>query len=293
MEQNHYRVKLDDVEFQLQEAHNFDWLQKLGRVFSVFDQQDSGNICFGVESSSGEKLFIKYAGARTLYYSGQTHDAIHRLKDAVHLYDKLSYPSLIKMIDHFEVESGFGYAVVFEWFAGETLHPHWSFPPPAKYNDPASPYYRYKQLSVKQRLQSLDRIFSFHLYVENMGYVAVDFYDGSLLYDFKNNEIKVCDIDVYQKKPFINDMGRLWGSSRFMSPEEFIKGAQIDERTNVYNMGAMAFALVGGELDRSFTKWEAGKELYEVSLTAIKSERELRYSSITEFKAAWDSAIQY
>ena len=60
-------------------------------------------------------------------------------------------------------------------------------------------------------------------------------------------------------------MGRLWGSSRFMSPEEFELNATIDERTNVFNMGAMAFSLLGGEKDRSFIKWEASKELYEVA----------------------------
>ena len=32
-------------------------------------------------------------------------------------------------------------------------------------------------------------------------------------------------------------MGRLWGSSRFMSPEEFELNAIIDSRTNVFNMG--------------------------------------------------------
>jgi serine/threonine-protein kinase len=30
-------------------------------------------------------------------------------------------------------------------------------------------------------------------------------------------------------------------------------------------MGAVAFGLLGGELDRSYSKWEAGKALYEVA----------------------------
>jgi len=42
-------------------------------------------------------------------------------------------------------------------------------------------------------------------------------------------------------------MGRMWGSSRFMSQEEFTLGVAIDEITNVYPMGAVAFALFGGE----------------------------------------------
>ncbi len=35
------------------------------------------------------------------------------------------------------------------------------------------------------------------------------------------------------------------GFPRFMSPEEFELNAMIDARTNVLNMGAMAFAILG------------------------------------------------
>lgn len=45
--------------------------------------------------------------------------------------------------------------------------------------------------------------------IEAKGYVAVDFYDGSILYDFNSNTTKICDIDLYQKKPFINTMKNL------------------------------------------------------------------------------------
>lgn len=37
----------------------------------------------------------------------------------------------------------------------------------------------------------------------------------------------------------------MWGSSRFQSPEEYQLGADIDEVTNVYTIGATAFALFG------------------------------------------------
>jgi len=40
-------------------------------------------------------------------------------------------------------------------------------------------------------------------------------------------------------------MGRMWGSSRFQSPEEYQLGADIDEVTNVYTIGTTAFALFG------------------------------------------------
>ncbi len=152
-EKNLFTIKLDDVRFHLLEEHGFNWLQKHGRVFEVFDQQDSGNIAFGVEKN-GEKLFIKYAGAKTLNFSGEIQVAINNLKVAIKLYQQLSHPSLIELVGHFEVNKG--YAAIFKWFDGESLHPHWSFPPPAKYIDPKSPYYRYKHLPVEQRLVSLN-----------------------------------------------------------------------------------------------------------------------------------------
>lgn len=120
--------------------------------------------------------------------------------------------------------------------------------------------------------------------------MAVDFYDGSILYDFTNHETRICDIDYYQKKPFRNNMGRLWGSSRFISPEEFKLGADIDSRTNVYNMGAIIFGLLGGELDRSFEKWEAGEKLYKVACKAINENKQERYQSVSDFYIAWSMA---
>ncbi|WP_347880706.1 serine/threonine protein kinase [Paenibacillus sp. F411] len=275
---------IDKVTFQLKEEIDIIWLQDLGYVFKVFDQQDSGNICFGVEKD-GQKKFVKYAGARPVEYQGDPAEAVSRLKAAIPIYDELKHTSLIELLDHFSVDGG--YVAIFKWFDGECLHPHWSYPPPAKYTDPGSPFYRYKHLTVEQRIQSLEAIFNFHMYVEEKGYVAIDFYDGSILYDFINNETKICDIDFYQKKPFFNNMGRLWGSSRFMSPEEFELGAKIDSRTNVYNMGAIAFGLLGGELDRTYEKWEAGKELYFVACNAINADKNMRYPSVKDFYNAW------
>lgn len=281
---------IDEVTFQLKEDIDFSWLQKLGYVFAVFDQQDSGNICFGVERE-GKKKFIKYAGTRPVDYQGEPSEAVSRLKGAIPIYYELKHPSLIEILDHFSIDGG--YVAIFKWFNGECLHSHWSYPPPAKYTNPNSPFYKYKHLSIEHRLNSLERIFDFHVFVEEKEYVAIDFYDGSILYDFMNNETKICDIDFYQRKPFFNNMGRIWGASRFMSPEEFELGAEIDSRTNVYNMGAIAFGLLGGELDRSYEKWEASQDLYNVAYNAINEDKQKRYQSVREYYHAWNKYKEY
>lgn len=264
------KFEIDNVPFELQEQHDFSWLQAFGNVFCVFDQQDSGNLSFGIEKN-GKKLFLKYAGCKPMEFTGNPKDAISSLSSAVALYKSLEHPNLIKIVDHFRTDNG--YAAIFEWFEGECLHSHWSFAEAPKYTHPDSPFFKYKQLSVEKRLKSLDSIYSFHTFVESKGYVAVDFYDGSILYDFSNHVTRICDIDFYRK-----------------APEEFELGAPIDARTNVFTMGAIAFGLLGAERDHSFSKWEAGKQLYEVALRAVSQEREQRYQTIYEFRNAWDSA---
>lgn len=103
--------------------------------------------------------------------------------------------------------------------------------------------------------------------MEFKGYVVVDFYDGSILYDFIMDEMKICDIDFYRVVFFVNDMGEnFWGVVCFKVLEEFIWGVFIDVRMNVFIMGVIVFGLLGGEMDYLFVKWEVNRLFYEVVL---------------------------
>ncbi len=185
-------IALDDVRFRLREACAFDWLRAWGRAFVVFDQQDSGNLGFGVERD-GRRYFVKFAGTRPLDYAGSPADAVARLKAALPAYADLRHPALANLVDHMAV--GAGYAALFEWFPGECLHAHWLYAGAAKYAHPGSPNYRFARLPLEKRLKAYGRILEFHRHVEAQGYVAIDFYDGSILYDFAADETRICDVD--------------------------------------------------------------------------------------------------
>ncbi|WP_343824568.1 hypothetical protein [Clostridium subterminale] len=87
-------------------------------------------------------------------------------------------------------------------------------------------------------------------------------------------------------------MGRMWGSSRFMSPEEFELGATIDEITNVFTMGAASFELLGNNYNRSIEEWKASEKLFQVAQKAISNDRNQRYQSISDFYNAWKMALE-
>lgn len=274
-----YIQYINQIPYRLKAPFDFSFLEQYGDVFKVYDDQDSGNICFGVKDGE-HKYFVKFAGAPTARYSGKPEDAIARLKSTVPIYQDLSHPNLVKMLQAEEV--GGGFAVIFEWSDGECMGKMY----------PRSRE-RFLQMSERTRLEVFDAILDFHIHVIKQGYVAIDFYDGSIMYDFRNQKTLICDIDYYAKMPYTNTMGRMWGSSRFMSPEEFTLGATIDEITNVYVMGATAFVLFGGEIDRSIEKWRLNDELYKVALKAVSDDRSERQPSLTEFAREWREKISF
>jgi len=280
--------EIDGVRFALGQAHDFAWLHGYGRVSSVFDQQDSGNICFGA-TDGAQRWFIKYAGAPTVNFKGDPQEAIQRLQRAIPIHQALAHPCLVQPIEH--GERGAGYACVYAWAEGECLHAHWDFDRHPKYEHPQSPNVRFRQLPLEKKLACLDDIHQFHLLVAARGFVAIDFYDGCIMYDFATGKTTICDIDHYEKRPYKNRMGRMWGSSRFMSPEEFELGATIDEVTNVYTMGAAAFELLGDNQSRSAEAWVAPTALLRVAQRAVSPDRGMRQQSIQEFYDDWQLAL--
>lgn len=276
---------IDDIHYHLKSSCDISILHKYGKVFAVFDQNDSGNISFGLQGKQ-DRYFVKIAGAETIESNTLPSLAIDNLRNAVPSYMELKYPKLIELIEHYAYNNL--YIAVFKWVDGDCLFDHWNF---EKYESTGQkpPYARFRELPVPARKQAFQTIYEFLLHVVGKGYVAIDFYDGSIIYDFNTGMTTVCDIDFFQKQPYRNSMGRMWGSSRFQSPEENEKGSIIDEITNVFTLGAMAFVFFGGSLDRSIEKWEATNTNYKVALRAISPHRNERYQSIRDFISAWNA----
>ena len=266
---------IDGIEFKMKEPYDFGFLSEYGKVFKVFDDQDSGNICFGTEKD-GEKYFIKFAGAKTAEYDGNPADAVIRLKSTVPIYENLKHKNLIEYISSREIGNGF--AMIFKWADGECMGRMY----------PES-HRRFMSLSNEIKLKVFGDILDFLKYTAEENFVAIDFYDGSIMYDFEKQKTIICDIDFFRKQPVVNDMGRMWGSSIFMSPEEFSKGAELDEITNVYTLGAMAFALFG-KYKRNWENWQLSKDLYNIVVKATSNDRTKRQQSIDEFVYEWNKS---
>lgn len=264
--------QIDGIPFKMKRPFDFGFLRKYGKVFKVFDDQDSGNICFGTKKD-GQRYFIKFAGAPTEPYGGDPADAIRRLKATVPIYQKLRHPNLIEYLGSEDI--GGGFAMIFRWSDAQCMAR--MYPEARK---------KFLETSLDARLGAFREVLEFLAYVAQENYVAIDFYDGSIMYDFEKGRTVICDIDFFREMPCVNDMGRMWGSSLFQAPEEYRLGAAIDEVTNVYTAGAVAFALFS-DFDRSQDRWPLSDGCYRVVKRAVSGERSERQQSIRQLIAEW------
>ncbi len=295
--------KLDSIEFRLNKKVDFNWLKKYGTAFTAIDQTGSGCVIIGMEKNN-RKYFCKIAGADTLEGEISPEQSVKELEAAMQIYEDLRVYPLINLVEYFTQDE---YSVaVFDWAEGDCLFDHWNFDKYEKDSSLISPKKRFFNLPINKKIKASDMLFSFLEHTHKNSYIAVDFYDGSIIYDFDNDSLTICDIDFFKKAPVINDVGvNWWGTKRLKAPEEYILNAVIDERTNIFTLGALLFDFFGKftqddinkrSADNCFTpcsisNWTLGEASYNVLVKATCPEREKRYSDIKEFYSDWKSSI--
>ena len=129
---------------------------------------------------------------------------------------------------------------------------------------------------------ALTDIVDAHVAVAAAGMVAVDLYDGCLIYDFTTGRMRLIDLDEYRPGPFTLEDDRLPGSRRYMAPEEFVRGSVIDQQTTVYTIGRTIWNLLD-----SPTGWRGTSAQARVVTTATQPGKAHRYPTVRDVASAW------
>jgi serine/threonine-protein kinase len=252
------------------------YLEHLGTIFARFaaDRQGSGNVSYGVQAADA-RYFVKTAGdpadtSPYLDFDGR----VALLRNAAKL-ASVVHPLLPTL--HAVIESPCGPLLVYDWRDGEHLG--------TERNETSSAHQRFRALPVEEIVAALNALYDLHADLDAAGWVAGDFYDGSLLYDFERRQLTVLDLDSYQHGPYRNTMGRMFGARRFMAPEEFSLGAPIDTRTTAYVLArAGLIFLSDASLDRAAFRGS------DAQYAVLQEATTTRYPTYPAFHQAWQSA---
>ncbi|MGH3498921.1 MAG: hypothetical protein ACRDP1_15785 [Nocardioidaceae bacterium] len=265
------------------------FVRRHATVIKTFDHhnQDSGNVSWLVDVGD-QRLFVKTAGAQ----GSSDHDGpvpyfdhagrVGLIRNAVDLARSCSHHALPRLLN--VIESPAGPALVYEAPPGDLVHV-----PSASRRDPGSAYQRFAHLPAEELLGVLDVLIDLHVALAAVRWIAVDLYDGCLIVDFASGSLKVIDLDTYRRGPSLNDMGRMFGSSRFMAPEEFERGAVIDERTTVFTLGRLAWHF-GTRLTEAAESFCGSPGVADVVRQACQDLPADRHRTVAALGQAWTSA---
>ncbi|MYA72918.1 serine/threonine protein kinase [Candidatus Poribacteria bacterium] len=249
------------------------YLTYIAETTYQFPEHDSGCQSFQVVVND-QRWFVKHSNIP---------QSVTWLKQAVRFHAAVQHEALPQLHNAFTTTDGF--TLVYDWVDGDGLRPERKLRA-----DEVHPRDRFCALPASEIIAVLNVIYDVHVLIEKRGFIAEDFYDGCIIYNFEKKRTHLYDFDHYHPAPFINDRGRLNGSSRFMAPEEFQKGERIDERTNVFMLGRTAFVLLANNSD-SRNDWKGNDALWHVAKKATNVDKRLRYPSVQEFASAWHAAI--
>lgn len=263
-------------------------MRSAGEVLARFDHrtQDSGNVSWLVRAPSGD-YFVKSAGEGepppgaplpVLDRSAR----VNLLRNAVEIARSIDHPALARLRSVIELSTG--PVLVYDRASGELVGV-----PAARRNDPDSSYRRFATAPPAIRLAVLDQLLDAHRTLEEAGWVACDLYDGCLMVDLATARLTLIDLDTYRRGPSTNDMGRMFGSTRFMAPEEFTAGAPLDARTTVFTLGRL-LRHFGTGLTEDLADFCGGAALAAVVERATRRERTERHGGVGELVAAWTAA---
>lgn len=232
-----------------------------------------------------EVFFVKTAGtlgpvlpdAPKPYFDHS--DRVLLLRNAVKLARSCDHLCLARLRN--VIESPVGPILIYDKAPGELIGTT-----KGRRDDPHSAYVRLARLPAERLLGVFDNLLDLHAALAKEGWVAIDLYDGSLILDFATGHLTVIDLDHYRRGPGVNTMGRMFGATRFMAPEEFVNGAPIDQHTTVYTLGRLAwhFCTRLTEDAGRFCGPVAARIVLE---RAIASERSNRFASVDAFVTAW------
>jgi len=243
------------------------------------ERRDSRSVVLGIETATGARFVVKHA---------EDAEAIAWLESARRFHTDVRHAAIPTVVHHMTTATGVG--LVEDWGAGDVLTDGYDdavLPP----DHADSPFRRFLGLGVDEIALAIAQLLAIHVVVADAGYVAVDLYDGCVLYDFSSRALKLIDLDHYRPGPYALEVDRQLGSSSYMAPEEFRRGATIDERTMVHTLGRMALVYLGCSRKSAarLEDFRGSNGQFAVASKACIKDPGQRFQTVKDLQAAWGS----
>ena len=244
------------------------------------DRTDSRSVVLGVETDVG-RFVVKHATDA---------EAVGWLESARRFHADVEHEAIPAVVHH--VTTADGLALIEQWAPGEILVDAYD-PAVLPREHPSSTYRRFLDLPADDLAGAIVQLIDAHVAVADAGYVAVDLYDGCVLYDFEQQRLRLIDLDHYRPGPYELDVDRQLGSTSYMAPEELTRGATVDERATVHTLGRMALVYLGcaRDAEANLNDFRGSEEQFAIATAACRRDRAARIPTVRALRDAWSSTL--
>ncbi len=217
---------------------------------------------------------------------------ISRFRHEARAVGRLIHPRIVQIYDYGEDEE-LAY-IVMELVNGKSLQEH--------LNNGAS-------YSLPEIVEIIRPLLDGLGYVHGEGVVHRDLKPSNIMIN-SDGRIKLCDFGIaHTESSELTQLGDVLGSLHYMSPEQFI-GMSIDERSDLYSVGVIAYELLTGKkpftgnsaavmqqviyerpVPPSSINHELTPQVDEVIMKALEKDNAKRYQTAREFSDAFVSTV--
>ena len=261
------------------EIHNEIGKGAVGTVYRAFDPHISRQVAI--------KVIVKASLAPI-----DVQHMISRFRHEAQAVGRLVHPRIVQIYDYGE-DDELAY-IVMELVNGKSLQEHLK---------------KGANYTPKEVLEIIRPLLDAFSYVHGEGVVHRDLKPSNIMINI-DGRIKVCDFGIaHTESSELTQMGDILGSLHYMSPEQFTGGA-VDERSDLYSVGVIAYELLAGK--KPFTGNSAAMmqqvmfeepafpssinpkltpQIDQVILKSMCKDRENRYQTAREFADDFIHAI--
>ncbi|RME85875.1 MAG: serine/threonine protein kinase [Planctomycetota bacterium] len=227
-----------------------------------------GKVYLGEDKKIGRKVALK----RILSKSLMSEDAFKRFQREAQTIAKLNHPYIVSLYDF--GEDNLGPFIVMEYIEGETLK-DWVLKKGSLDEEECTDLFRKICLAVQ--------------YAHGEGIIHRDLKPTNIM--VYHNEIpKVMDFGLARVGGVseLSMTGVFMGTHFYASPEQMENAKKVDQRADIYSLGAILYFMLSGESPRIIRPSQIPQSFWPIIVQAMEEKRKNRYFTVEELLKALD-----
>lgn len=198
------------------------------KVLRCVGRGGQGEVFLSIQERTGQQVAIKMVSRQALSNIPLRvrSRSLEQLEKEIRTAASLNHPNIVKVYDAGECSDGFFF--VMQWVGGGSL---------------ADRTYAFNQVDVARIIRSVaDAVDRAH----ESSVLHLDIKPHNILYDADSNQPMLADFGLARLARESKQSGKIAGTIGYMSPEQAV-GDLVDERSDVYGLGASLYKLLCGQ----------------------------------------------